>query len=600
MKSKAYSYIRMSTEIQLRGDSLRRQSEASRTYAAENDLELVEDFKLEDIGISAFHGRNVEDGSLGRFLSLVQNGQIPCGSFLLVESLDRISRQSSVAATTLFLQILKAGVNIVTLVDKHVYRAGSADFIDIIQSVLIMSRAHEESKTKSMRVGAAWENKRQGISDRKLTRMCPSWLELNGDRKSFRLMPDRVEIVRAIFNEASTGKGSYQIARALNKVCVPPFGRGDGWHESFISKLLTSRAVLGEFQPHRLVAGKRHPEGTPIKDYFPRIVSDELFALVGTGRISRKNRGSGRKGRSNINLFSGVATCGYCGAKMRIIDKGAKPKGGIYLGCENARRGARCRASLWLLEHLETAFLRFVSELDLSSLISERSPHHLDRLAQEASLAALNLELARKFKIREQAFEMLSVDGVEGAYVQGKLAELTNDIVALEKERADLRAKIAVEGAQPVDIIETEKLIRSLALGPKDNANDRTKVSDWIRRNVETMRVFPDGLDGPPGTLQEMRDALSDDVTAVLEKAVSFAAKRHALVDGGHRRFEIAFGPLTSRIVEVDRADPLKFVVSMRINEFEAVLETAENEVTRRKPRSTVEHQIVLDGTVGT
>ncbi|KAB1089302.1 hypothetical protein F4V91_24910 [Neorhizobium galegae] len=67
MKSKAYSYIRMSTEVQLRGDSLRRQTEASRNYAVKHGLELVEGFQLEDIGVSAFHGRNVAQGSLGRF-----------------------------------------------------------------------------------------------------------------------------------------------------------------------------------------------------------------------------------------------------------------------------------------------------------------------------------------------------------------------------------------------------------------------------------------------------------------------------------------------------------------------------------------------------
>lgn len=59
MRPKAYSCIRMSTDVQLRGDSLRRQTEASRSYAEENGLDLVEDFKLEDIGVSAFHRRTL-------------------------------------------------------------------------------------------------------------------------------------------------------------------------------------------------------------------------------------------------------------------------------------------------------------------------------------------------------------------------------------------------------------------------------------------------------------------------------------------------------------------------------------------------------------
>ena len=39
----AYSYIRMSTDLQLKGDSRRRQLELSKTFAAEHDLELVDE-----------------------------------------------------------------------------------------------------------------------------------------------------------------------------------------------------------------------------------------------------------------------------------------------------------------------------------------------------------------------------------------------------------------------------------------------------------------------------------------------------------------------------------------------------------------------------
>ena len=46
----AYSYIRFSTPEQMKGDSLRRQLEASRKYAAEHDLVL--DDTLRDLGKS--------------------------------------------------------------------------------------------------------------------------------------------------------------------------------------------------------------------------------------------------------------------------------------------------------------------------------------------------------------------------------------------------------------------------------------------------------------------------------------------------------------------------------------------------------------------
>src|SRR5437762_2228976 len=92
-RSKAYSYVRMSTHLQLRGDSLRRQLEGSRKYAEQNNLDLVEGADLQDIGVSAFRGKNLASGAFGRFLAGVEDGTIERGSYLLVESIDRLSRQ---------------------------------------------------------------------------------------------------------------------------------------------------------------------------------------------------------------------------------------------------------------------------------------------------------------------------------------------------------------------------------------------------------------------------------------------------------------------------------------------------------------------------
>ena len=90
MRSKAFSYLRMSTEEQLKGDSPRRQKTAA-AYAEEHNWELVD--SLENIGISAFKGKNRKAGALKVFLDLVEKGKIPSGSFLLVESLDHLSRE---------------------------------------------------------------------------------------------------------------------------------------------------------------------------------------------------------------------------------------------------------------------------------------------------------------------------------------------------------------------------------------------------------------------------------------------------------------------------------------------------------------------------
>src|ERR1035437_3953993 len=115
----AYSYIRFSTPEQLKGDSLRRQLELSEDYARRNGLRLDTSLRLKDLGVSAFRGKNRRTGDLSDFFKAIQMGEVPRGSVLLVESLDRLSRDELTEQMTQFMQIINADVEIVTLADDE-------------------------------------------------------------------------------------------------------------------------------------------------------------------------------------------------------------------------------------------------------------------------------------------------------------------------------------------------------------------------------------------------------------------------------------------------------------------------------------------------
>jgi DNA invertase Pin-like site-specific DNA recombinase len=105
MKPKAYLYIRMSTERQLQGDSFRRQNERAIEYCRVNDLELVTDFPLIDVGFSAFTGAHIMQGALGKFLKAIEEHRIDRGSYLIIESHDRLSRMPLLECVPVFLNI---------------------------------------------------------------------------------------------------------------------------------------------------------------------------------------------------------------------------------------------------------------------------------------------------------------------------------------------------------------------------------------------------------------------------------------------------------------------------------------------------------------
>src|SRR4051794_37792533 len=181
-RPKAFSYIRMSTEGQLKRDSLRRQVERSKQYAAEHGLDLDETTTFNDIGVSAFRGKNLKQGALSRFKEAVLTKKIAPGSYLLVESLDRFSRDEVAHAQSEFLQLIKSGINVVTLIDGRVFKPDHLDMTDLILSLVTLARANDESKHKSDRLSQSWANKRAHANQRKMTAMCPAWLRLLDDK----------------------------------------------------------------------------------------------------------------------------------------------------------------------------------------------------------------------------------------------------------------------------------------------------------------------------------------------------------------------------------------------------------------------------------
>jgi DNA invertase Pin-like site-specific DNA recombinase len=137
----AYSYVRFSTPEQSKGDSVRRQLELSQKYAESNNLTLDETLQLSDFGVSAFKGDNATTGKLGLFISAIETGEVKSGSYLLIESLDRLSRNEIISALNLFTQILSKDITIVTLADNRVYTRDSINDIgNLMYSLLVMSR----------------------------------------------------------------------------------------------------------------------------------------------------------------------------------------------------------------------------------------------------------------------------------------------------------------------------------------------------------------------------------------------------------------------------------------------------------------------------
>lgn len=450
----AYIYARFSSAEQSKGSSLERQLDNCRAYCDRKGWNRAPARELIDEGVSAYDGSNrLGQSALARFERTAQDGELPDGTVLVVERLDRISRESPHAVLRFVSSILEAGIAIAVASNDRLY-AGEMPFDQLIDMVVTAKVSHEESEKKSERLRAAWSRKRrlatQGVP---LTAMCPAWLAKSPDGQSYITLDEKADHIRRVFEMAAAGHGRGLIAKTLNREGVPsPSPRANGWHPSYVQKLLKGRAVIGELQLYRLEDGKRVADGDPLPHYYPSIVSDHLYQQAQAAMRGRVNM-PGRRGTRCSNLFSGLVKCHECRSTMTYRDKGRQNE--QYLVCDGAIRGRGCASrSYWNYNILERAVLNEALELmsDMDSPLTAEKVRHLveDKGRLEREAEELRHRRSRLLDLLsrgpdEQAEQLYRTLGTELDTNQAELRILDSD---LQQAKAELPLDQHVERIQ--------------------------------------------------------------------------------------------------------------------------------------------------------
>ena len=503
---KAYSYIRFSTPEQIKGDSLRRQLELSEKYCAGHGLVLDTVLKFHDLGKSGYSGEH-RKAALGQFLKLIETGTIGKGSVLLIESFDRLSREEVTEAVGQFLSIIGKGIKIVTLVDNKEYTKLDVNKnpADLMFSVMIMARAHEESATKAFRLAKAWQAKRERLNEKKLTSRCPAWLTLNDDKTEFTVIAERQKVIQDIFDLKLSGKGKGTIAVQLNQTpgiwkpgSADGSKRGDGWRESYIQKILQSHAVIGEYQPCKLVNGKRQPIGDPIPDYFPSIIDKDVFYRVQDQFRQNKNKG-GQTGQVK-NLFSYIVKCGYCGGSMAYVDKGQTAKSGQpYLICDRARRGMDCCRTSMKYSEVENLVITYCRGLHPEDILNNSEEDASTRTLLQNEHDGITGEL----KIIDAQIQNLtgSIERTSNSQVretlEKKMAENFDKKASLKDKQK--RIKHQLDSLSYENTQQTLDALGELLAALQDSKTPaqiaiRLKLRNELRQLISIIKVYPESV----------------------------------------------------------------------------------------------------------
>lgn len=483
----AILYIRFSTKDQVRGDSIKRQTELGEKVAKKRGYQIVE--TLADKGKSAYHGRHRDPGGkLYEIEERAKRGEL-AGKVLLVEAMDRLTRQKPLESLTLIRDLTENGVTICETSSNRIYNTHEIDenWTHLVVILAGAAEAYGSSHEKSKRVKSAWRATQtgQGMKDAKGAdpRLCPDWMTVvDGEYKP---IPERAAMIERMFEMSATGYGLRAICREL-----APEQTRIGWPTGImdirrVGNILRSRRTIGEYQPQsRTPTSQREDVGGPIMLY-PPVVTLERWHEVQNGLAKRKGTG-GRERRQAINVLSHLCRCQHrpgpgaepCGSRMTLKTmKLQQPQ----LTCSLfVRGGEKCKSN---------ATFRYQSLLD--GLLDELGTLPLPSEAPGEEPANLSYEWVelnkRKERLNTLADQLMEEDDPvkEAAYqrFKAKVAEEEKELRA--RTHTNQRSVVALS---PADMAEKARALRD-ALA--DNIEARLQMQTYLDNLIDVILMDP-------------------------------------------------------------------------------------------------------------
>jgi DNA invertase Pin-like site-specific DNA recombinase len=472
----ALLYIRWSSQEQNKGDSHTRQRRLGEQAAKLRDWTIRETL-IED-GRSAYHGRNRDAG--GKLAEIEERARLRQldGWVLLVEQLDRLSRQQPMQTLNLISNLTSAGLTIFETSTGRKWDSESvrSSWTDLLEAFIRAGLAFEESDKKSKRIKSSWAATRErgGTKDgQDDPRIMPGWMEIEEGR--YKVIETRAAWIRQIFQWCIEGVSLVGITRRLNADPKSRWTAGS-WAPSNISLLIKARNVLGEYLPQtRDENGRRVPVGDWTKCY-PAIL-DEPTWQAAQAALQRRAAANPSPRNRRINILAGMAICGSCFGPLFL---GTNRKSARRLICRNRHQNSGCDArTTYHYPNLERGVLDNV----LHIAIPEQSG------ADSKAGAIANLELAlRERSVRlEKLVDSFSRTG--SAAMERGILSLEREIGVGEEELSRLRREEREEVNRPAP---TDLLKRAVALRGKMVDDDaRSNMNQLLRGLVTSIIMNP-------------------------------------------------------------------------------------------------------------
>jgi site-specific DNA recombinase len=463
MKMRAVIYARYSSENQ-RDASIEDQVRVCRMYIEREGWTYLH----------AYSDRAISGSTPFRpgYQKLLQDAR--CGQFEIVvaEALDRLSRDQEDTAA-IFKRLTYAGIRIITLSEGpiselHVGLKGTMNALflrDLADKIRRGQRGRIHAGRASGSLPYGYEVVREFDSDGSAIR---------GKR---RIVPERAEIIRRIFEAYADGNSPRLITKQLNREAVPgPRGgmwnassingnraRRDGilWNEIYVGRLIYNRQRFVK-DPE---TGRRLPKPNPPEEWL--IVAAPDLQIVDQTLWDRVHRVKARSSTGRLHmrrrprrLLSGLIYCGVCNGHYTVI-------GEERIGCTTHReRGACSNGRTMAVHKLEERVLNGLKDKLLT-------PELIAEFVREFHLHVVNIE--RDESRRREASHLLirevdekidrMVTAIEGG---AEVAAFHKRLIELEERRRTLS----------IELGRSNQAIPAFKINPKAADLYRQKVCD--------------------------------------------------------------------------------------------------------------------------
>lgn len=485
----AYIYIRFSTARQEAGSSKERQLADCRAYIERMGWREVE--VIADLGRSAWKGSHLISGNLGKFAKRILAHEIPADSVLVVEELDRLSRQEARVALRWIEDVCDTGLQIASAQGNRIYNAKNLteNLLSIFEILMKAQAANEYPERLSRRVKASYENRLNAAreSGSAIHSVGPAWLKPIGKRPDivWEPIPERVKVIREIFDMTLAGKAPWAIAREFNERGEPSFGKAR-WERTYIVNILRSPAIEGDYV---VGEGKNSaPTGEVLNGYYGDPIIPADVVREARAMLDRRRRGSGRNSGAINNIFGQKIRCNECGGRM--MTTGYKSR---YLVCYDANRGNVCTQRTTFKYH---PFERGALDEILHLALDEK----FFRQAQKSN--HLGLEIAEAEKgIRDKEAEagrlVSMLSRIESPTTEAKLMEIEAQIARLKATLGDLQGKLALAAGEADAEAHLRRVVsvRDALSDPDDDIRlpARLRVSEALQGLVDHIACRSEG-----------------------------------------------------------------------------------------------------------